>query len=120
MVKQPTSPFSIRFTAEERLRLERDAAGVSLGEHIRRCVLSDGTRRRKQAKPIKENTALAQSLLALGRSPLSDNLNTLAQAASEGTLTLDEESRSVLINACADVREIRNLLLTSLGKRGGE
>lgn len=120
MVKKQASPFSVRFTAEERARLEQDAGGVSLGEHIRQCVLREGARKRKRARPLKDHTALSQSLMALGRSRVAENLNTLAEAAHAGTLTLDEDNHAVLINACADIREVRALLLAALGKRSGE
>ena len=52
-----TSQFSIRFTIEERARLECDAAGLSLGEYIRLRLFNDKRekRRTRSKHPIKDH-----------------------------------------------------------------
>ena len=113
------TPFSIRFTFEERAALERAAAGQSLGSYIR-SKLFDGDltpRRTRGHRPVKDHTALARVLGALGQSRLSSNLNQLAKAAHIGALHVTPELEEELFNACAQIREIRTDLLKALGHR---
>ena len=84
--KKAPAPFSIRFTFEERARLEQAAAGLPLGAYIRQRLF-DGEltpRRVRGRNPIKDHAELARVLAALGQSRLSNNLNQIAKAAHIG------------------------------------
>lgn len=118
-------PLSIRLTFAERALLEKKAAGQSLSAYIKNEVfggsggpalglgLTIGVTRR--ARP--DARLLAQILAKLGETNLSLSMNELAQAANTGSLYVDETVRSQLVEACADIAEIRLLLLEALGKR---
>ncbi len=120
MPKQPTkqtSPFCLRLTPEERAMLEHEAAGLPLGEYIRDRVfdVNRAKRRSRNKRPVKDHRLLSQLLGELGRSRLSNNLNQLAKTANCGLLILTPEVKTALLNACADIRHIREALMKSLG-----
>ncbi len=111
-------PFSLRLTFEERARLERDAAGMSLGAYLRsRLFGADVPPRRTRGKfPVKDKAALAKMLAALGASRLSQNLNRLARAVNIGALPVTLETDAELRDACRAVTDMRQELLRALGK----
>lgn len=111
------APFSLRLSREERNELEQAAAGTPLGTFIRQ-KLFDGDltpRRTRGRSPVKDHTALAQVLAALGRSRLSSNLNQLAKAAHLGALPVAPEVENNLVDACEQVRGMRKALMQALG-----
>ena len=112
-----TSPFCLRLTPEERAQLEREAAGLPLGEYVRQRVFDENRikRRTRNKHPVRDHQILSQLLGELGRSRLSNNLNQLAKAANSGLLILTPEVKTALLNACADIRHIRETLMKSLG-----
>lgn len=111
-------PFSLRLTFEERARLERDAAGMSLGAYIRSRLFGDDLppRRTRGKFPVKDKAALAKVLAALGASKLSQNLNQLARAVNIGALPVTPETDAELRDACRAVTDMRDELLRALGK----
>jgi hypothetical protein len=113
-------PFSLRLTAEERARLEADAAGKPLGAYVRSRLFGEEAtpRKRKGKSPLKDQEALGRVLGALGRSSLSSNLNQLARAVNTGTLPVHPETEAELRNACQDIKAIRADLLQALGRDG--
>ena len=114
---KPPPPFSLRLSFEERAVLEHAAAGQSLGAYIR-SKLFDGDltpRRTRGHRPVKDHTALAKVLGALGQSRLSSNLNQLAKAAHIGALPVTPELAEELFDACAQIRAMRIDLLKALG-----
>ncbi|QLH40624.1 MAG: hypothetical protein HWD60_19135 [Defluviicoccus sp.] len=113
------APFSLRLTPEERGRLEKQAGGMPLGAYIRGRLLGEGgeSRRTRGRFPVKDHTALARLLAALGQSRLAGNVNQLAKAANSGSLPLDEETRRDLRSACADIAAMKRLLMDALGIR---
>ena len=115
--RNPHSPFSLRLSAEERALLESRAGQRPLGEYLRSLALGEhAAKRLKQApKTTPDRQALSQILDRLGRSRIANNLNQLARAANIGALILTEDDRAALLEACADIREIRRLLLKALG-----
>jgi len=115
--KTSHSPFCLRLSVEERVRLEHEAAGLSLGEYIRQRVFDESTpKRRTRGKyPVKDHQLLSQLLGELGRSRVPNNLNQLAKAANSNTFALTPEVKTVIFEACADIREIRLTLIKALG-----
>ncbi|MEO1091756.1 MAG: plasmid mobilization relaxosome protein MobC [Pseudomonadota bacterium] len=115
-------PFSLRLNADERARLERDAAGLPLGTHIKDKLFEDEARptRRRASAPVKDHAALAQVLGMLGAMRLANNLNQLAKAANIGTLPLTPEVEVDLTKACAAIFAIRAELMRALGYPSSE
>lgn len=70
----------MRLSTENRARLERYAAGMSLGSYIQwRLFDPDTTPPRHRGKtPVKAHTALAIALAALGQSRIASNINQIA------------------------------------------
>ena len=111
-------PFSIRFTFEERARLDADRGPRALSTHIREKLFGDDTTPRKKPgnSPVGDAEALGRVLGALGASRLSSNLNQLAKAVNTGSLPVSPEVEAELMEACQEVQELRADLLRALGK----
>lgn len=118
--KRP-SPFCLRLSQAERARLERDAAGWSLGAYIRMRLFDPAVPPPKTRGkfPVKDHAALGRLIALLGQSRLANNLNQLARAANTGSLILTPDIEAELHAAFEDISEMRRLLLDALGQRGG-
>lgn len=114
-------PFSIRFTFEERAKLDVARGRKALAAHIRDALFGeDASPRRKPGNsPVKDAEALGRVLGALGASRLSSNLNQLAKAVNTGSLPVTPETEADLVAACEEVRALRDDLLRALGKSPG-
>ena len=110
-------PFSLRFSAEDRARLERDAAGMSLAAYIRWRLFDPASPppRRRNKAPVKDHQALSTLLAQLGQSRLSSNLNQLARAAHSGSLPVSPDVEAELRDAVAEITAMRVLLIDALG-----
>lgn len=115
--KKRQAPFSLRLSPDERARLVAEAAGTPLGAYIRAKVLGEAVpvRMRRSGISIADRRVLAQLVAMLGRSRLFSNLNQLAHAANIGALPATPETAAELSASLADLREVRRLLLVSLG-----
>lgn len=111
-------PFSIRFTFEERARLDAERGRRALSAHIRECLFGDETspRRKSGNSPVKDGEVLGRLLGALGGSRLSNNLNQLAKAVNTGSLPVTPETEADIVAACEEVKALRADLLRALGK----
>jgi hypothetical protein len=115
-VQDRSRPLSVRFSDAEKVRLAYLAAGKPLGQFIRERVLDGTSEPRRVSKPVvKDADALGRLLGQLGQSRLANNLNQLAKAANLGSLPVTSEVEADLRQACAEVFEMRSLLLTALG-----
>lgn len=70
--------------------------------------------RRRSKNPVKDHKALAQALGLLGQSRISSNLNQLARAANTGSLPVTPDTEAALLDALAEIHEIRRLLMEAL------
>lgn len=115
MAKRPP-PFSLRLTFEQRARLEQEAGEMSLGGYIQSRLFDAGnpSPRRRSKAPVKDQKALAQAIGLLGQSRLSSNLNQLARSANTGSLPVTPDTEAALLEAVAEIREIRRLLIEAL------
>ncbi len=115
--KPVSSPFCLRLTDIERERLERDAAGLSLGAYIRSRIFDDQAcpRRTRGKFPVKDHQMLSQVLGELGRSRIPNNLNQIAKAIHTGSFELTPEISAIILEASADIREIRKMIMAALG-----
>lgn len=116
------APLSIRLSTEERVRLERDAAGISLAAYIKGRVFGEDVPRRttRGKAPIRDHKVLGQLLAQLGASRLASNLNQLAKAAHAGALPVTPDTEAALQRACVDIAVMRALLMQGLGMRAQE
>jgi len=117
-------PFSLRFTFDERAKLDMLRGSMPLGRYIREQLLGDDAapRKKRGRYPVKDQEALGRVLGALGSSRLSQNLNQLARASNSGSLPVSPDVEEELRQACADVKAMRAELLRALGglSDGGE
>ncbi|MEM6899424.1 MAG: hypothetical protein AAF583_06615 [Pseudomonadota bacterium] len=121
--KQNSAPFSIRFSDEERLELDRRRGVLSLGAYIRfelftKKIDKAAVRKRlsrKHFSPSAEMTMVATMLGELGKSRLSSNMNQIAKAANLGALPVTPELEDELSAACADIKAMRHALIIALG-----
>lgn len=116
---KPPPPFSIRFSWDERDRLERESGKLSLAAHIRRKLFGDYVvprkLTRKRPQPEVDYVMLGQILGLLGKSELASSLCLLATAARSGSLPVTEEVEDEIKTACGHVDEMRVLLIQALG-----
>ncbi|VAW36222.1 Glycosyltransferase [hydrothermal vent metagenome] len=118
--KNTYSPFSIRFSKEERSYLEQQAGNRPLGAYIRDELLAEkAQKRRTMRKPSIEDGQYATLLAALGQSRLSSNLNQLSKHANTGTLDVSEDIEQQLQDACQAILAMRKALFIALGLRSG-
>jgi len=122
--RQP--PLSLRLTFAEKAALESMAGSQSLSSYIKNRLfggtpgpgpgLNLGMGAVSRRVDTKERM-LAQILAKLGESELGPSMNELAAAAKTGSLYVTDLVEGQLVQACADIAEIRLLLLEALGKR---
>lgn len=117
--RKKLAPFSLRLTNEQRIKLDKAAAGKPLGSFIKGKLFDDDLvpRRRKSPMPVKDHTALAQVLGMLGQMKIAHSLDQLAMAASKGTLPLTPEVEDELMTACTAILAIQAELMRALGYR---
>jgi hypothetical protein len=115
--KSTTTPFSLRLSLEERQRLEKYATGMSLGEYIRQRLFDESFPKRhtRGKHPVKDHKILSQLLGEIGRTRLASNMNQIARAINNDNLELTPETQTALLEACADIYEMRHMLMTGLG-----
>ncbi|MBK9948621.1 MAG: hypothetical protein IPP12_15740 [Nitrospira sp.] len=117
------SPFSMRFTPEERAWLDRVAAGIPVAAFIRSLIFDEyllKKRRKPRKSPVKDHQVLARLQAELGQSRLASNLNQLAKAANSGSLEVSPDTEKALQNACSDVRWMRHMLIEAFGLEPGD
>jgi hypothetical protein len=61
------------------------------------------------------SVASGQLLGALGKAQLANNLNQRARSANTGSLSVTPETERALRDACAEIHQMRRLLLRALG-----
>ena len=115
-----TRPFSIRLSESERQTLESAAGSIPLGTFVRSRLLGTALPRGARRRGTADSARLSQILGLLGRSGLSSGLADLGVAARSGTIALTAELEAQIIAACADIQEVRRLLLCAIGLPLGE
>lgn len=110
-------PFCLRLTRAERERLEQEAGSMPLGAFIRERLFGESSApRRKRRRPSADQAGMAKVLGMLGASRLAANVNQLAKAAKLGLLVgAAPEVIQQIMEACADIRTMRDALLAALG-----
>ncbi len=114
--KPKTRAFSIRFTDEERAKLEAEAGDRPLGAYIRWRLLEDKAAKRKYVrKPRADHVTMAMFLAGLGRSGIFTAMNDLAKAARIGVLEAPPETTARINEACTHIADMRTHLIEALG-----
>ncbi len=120
--KKRPPPYSIRFSEDERARLNRDAGALSWAAYIRlKLFCDDGNPpprkklTRKKHSPSAELAVLAQLLGAIGKSELAPSMRDIASAAKVGALPVTPELEQELFAACAAIQDMRSELISALG-----
>jgi len=109
-------PFSLRLSETEREFLQAQAGNQPLGTYVRSRLLGENAEpRRRRYQPIKDHERLAYVLAMLGQSHLASNLNRLAKATETGSLKVTLEVVQELLEACQNIRDMREALLSGLG-----
>ncbi len=112
------APLSVRFSEAEKTLLRSRAGNQPLGGYIREAVLGgEAERRQARRAPVRDGEPLGRLLALLGQSRMASNLNQIAKAAHQGSLPVTEKVETDLRRACAEVAEMRLLLLQALGLR---
>tara|TARA_R110000868_G_scaffold64234_3_gene193106 strand:+ start:723 stop:1139 length:417 start_codon:yes stop_codon:yes gene_type:complete len=116
--RQRPAPFPIRLSPDERSYLESKAGNRPLGTYIRSELLGDAEAPRKAArKPPIDSALLGRILGLLGQADQVKVLFMLLAAAESERISMAEKERTALQEACADVREMRTVLIKALGLR---
>ena len=110
------APVSVRFTAAQRATLERPAGSQPLGTYIKEQLFAgDGsTIPRGPRKPKLDHAVLGQLLGALGKSDAARLITLLSLSAHTDKITLTETDRAAVRQACADIGDIRAVLVGAL------
>ena len=111
--------LTLRLSSDERKRLERDAAGMSLSAYVRDRLFGAGAKpRRTRGKvPVKDRASLARVLRQLGGSTLYNGMHRLLLAQEEGRLGLDHNLEGELRTMTRTVEMMRDELVQALGLR---
>ena len=114
-------PISIRFSNEERDRLDQDRKQLSISAYIRQKLFGNEVSARpkryikKQREPNIDHTEIARLLGTFGQSELARSIITLSMAAQAGDLDTSPEVFCKLEQACDDIHEIKIALIMALG-----
>lgn len=114
--KRPYS-LSVRLSDDEHALLKRKAGSRPLGAYLRQRALGEQEepRRKTRAKPPLDAALLGRMLGLLGKSDQVKCLFLLLAAAETEQMKLRTEERAALVDACANVRDVRELLIKALG-----
>lgn len=110
-----TRPFSIRLTEAEREALRTAAGTKPVGTFVREKLLDTATPRKTTRRPASDKAMLGQILATLGRSGLNAGLAELGTAARLGTIVITPEMETQILAVCADIQEVKRMLLRGLG-----
>ena len=107
-------PFSLRLSADERVRMERLARGMPLGAYIKACALDPKIAAKLHAQPQESRRALlAQIIARLGS--VAETLKLIRAALDCGALDFEPETEGALRTACADLSAIKAMVMQALG-----
>lgn len=113
--------LSIPLTHDLKAELERRAGRRPVSVYAREVLFpaNDNAPRKPRAPRHSRNDrqALAGILAKLGASQASASLAELARLARLGALPITPEAEAALFQACADIAEIKALLMKAIGIR---
>lgn len=109
--------FSIRFTKEERARLDAAAGDMPIGTYIRSRLFDTPSPRPhpRKHRPDIDRAALNKLLRELGRQHIASNLNRIMKAIEEGDLEIDDKLELELRGFRADLRVLMRGIKKAMG-----
>lgn len=119
-LKQPKTRqiLSVPFTPEQVMQLAQRAGGRPLSAYVRDQLFpaNDNTPPKPaRARPAEQAAFAAKVLAVLG--PVSTTLKTIAHAMASGVLPFAPDTEAAVLKACADIAEMKTLLMKALGVR---
>ncbi|WP_083556553.1 hypothetical protein [Hyphomicrobium sp. NDB2Meth4] len=115
--------LSVPLTPEQDAELERRAGRQSKSAYARERLFPANDnepaakRRPRGGAPVKDHAALAKVLALLGKSDAGSSLREMAGLARMGALPVTPETEAALLKACADISDLKALLMKGLGIR---
>ena len=115
--------LSVPLEPEQKNELVRRAGRQSLSAYVRERLFAANDnapakpRRKRHSSPVKDHAALSALLAKLGKLDAAASLTDLARLARMGALPMSPETEAALTQACADVADIKSLLMKALGVR---
>lgn len=116
--KKRLPPLSIRLSPDERAHLEAMAGNQPIGTFIKGRLFAANDNippKPRGHAPVKDHQALARILGVLSRLDVFLTIKGLLKVMQSGQVKLKPETEQALQKACADIVEIRRLLITALG-----
>ena len=118
-----TSPYSIRFTPEQRAFIRAHASALKLADSQWICQRLFAQAElylpnQKILLPPDDDKHLAKILYLLGQSRMASNLNQIAKAVNMGTLILSPDVYAQIDESHHNIRWMRSELIKGLGLRG--
>ena len=118
---EKSSRITVRFTDDEREKLQMLAGSMAISGYIRNRLFGDEEEirakryRKKRREPTVDVTLLGQLLGKLGQSEMTKALFALLLAAESGKAELPDSSLQNLDRACGQIEEMRDMLIIALG-----
>ena len=107
-----------RLSQSDHERLLQAAGDLTLSAYLRSTLLESEIKKiRVNKRPLKDQEQLSLALGKLMQSRLSPNINQIAKAVNCGMVIMPDEAIDTLNSAQSELTEIRNLLLSALGKK---
>lgn len=120
---KPRRILSVPVSPEQMSELARRAGGQPVSAYARNLLFPANDNEpapKKQLRgsaPVKDDAALARVLAILGQSDAGSSLRELAHLARMGALPVTPETEAALLKACADIADLKALLMKALGVR---
>lgn len=117
--RKRTPPVSIRFSDDERQLLTSYAGDKPLSSYVRDYVMRahNGKTQKRNRISTADPKQSAQLLGMLGRSELTSQLREILNRADHDTFFLDRNTEAQLRKACAEIIDMRQMLMKGLGLR---
>ncbi len=117
--KKRPAPLSIRISDEQRERLNKQAGNMTVNAYILWRLFGDDAPKSRPRRVVQDILLLSKILAKLGQSGIGPNLHTMVQSARSGALYVSPEVEAELVQACADVRSIKSMLMQAIGIKEG-
>lgn len=112
--------ISLRLSAKEHQRLCDAIGNITLSDYIRATLFNQPlkTVRTRGARPVQDHKILSELIGMFGQSRIPQNLNQIAKAVNTGLVLMPDDTTQALNEACADLRDMRQMMTQALGKKG--
>ncbi len=108
--------YQIRFSQEERQKLEKWANGRPIAAYIKDVLFVEERKpERTHGLIIEDRKLFGKALGFLGKSRLANNINQLAKAANSGSLPLDDETKAAILKSANSILWLRRTFMRAMG-----